>query len=88
MARMFGSGQLLTTTRQSWRTAATDVWYLWIIGVMGLVLATYFYTHPETWTMEAEWFYVVIFGTAGILASVAGAYRIYSRPRVSTVAPE
>lgn len=66
--------------RQTRRTAATDRWYLWTIAVAGLVLAVYFYTHPEIWTMRAEGFYVLIFGGASFLAAVAGAYRIYSRP--------
>jgi hypothetical protein len=66
--------------RQTRRTAATDRWYLWTITVVGLVLAVYFYTHPEIWAMRAEGFYVVIFGGASFLAAVAGVYRIYSRP--------
>jgi hypothetical protein len=70
--------------RQTRRAAATERWYLWAISVVGLVLAVYFYTHPETWTLQAEGFYVLIFGGAAFLAVVVGAYRIYSRPTYST----
>jgi hypothetical protein len=34
--------------------------------------------------MQAEGFYVLIFGGAAFLAVVVGAYRIYSRPTYST----
>lgn len=67
-------------SRQTRREAATDRWYLWVVAVVGLVLATYFYTHPEIWTMDAEMFYVWIFGGASVLAVLAGTYRVFSRP--------
>ena len=70
--------------RQTRRAAATDRWYLWTMAAVGLVLAVYFYTHPEIWTMRAEGFYVLIFATASFLAAVAGVYRIYSRPTYHT----
>jgi hypothetical protein len=70
-------------SRQTRRAATTDRWYLWTIAVVGTVLAVYFYTNPDIWTMQAEWFYVLIFGGAAFLSVVAGAYRIYSRPTYS-----
>lgn len=80
MTKIVESERGVITSRQTRRAAATDRWYLWVTAVAGLVLAAYFYTHPEIWTMRAEVFYVLIFGGAAFLALVAGAYRIYSRP--------
>lgn len=67
-------------SRQTRRAAAADWWYLWTSAVVGLVLAAYFYTHPDIWAMRAEGFYVLIFGGVAFLAFVAGVYTIYSRP--------
>jgi hypothetical protein len=83
MEKISESERVLITSRQTRRAAATDRWYLWITAVVGLVLATYFYTHPDIWTMRAEGFYVLIFGGAAFLAIVAGAYTIYSRPSLT-----
>ncbi|MEF8841631.1 MAG: hypothetical protein V5A62_08395 [Haloarculaceae archaeon] len=80
MAEASASELNVVPVRQTRRTAATDRWYLWTIAVAGLFIAVYFYTHPEIWTMQAERFYVLIFGGASFLAAVAGAYRIYNRP--------
>lgn len=74
------SGRSAIAARQTRRAAAVDRWYLWIASAVGIVLATYFYTHPEIWTMRAEGFYVLIFGTMAFLAFVAGLYTIYRRP--------
>jgi hypothetical protein len=84
MAKAVGSERSIIQSRQTRRAAATDRWYLWTIAVVGTVLAWYFYTNPDIWTMQAEGFYVLIFGGAAFLAVVVGAYRIYSRPTYST----
>lgn len=84
MAKVVPSDRGVIQSRQTRRAAATDRWYLWAVAVVGSVLAWYFYTHPDIWTMRAEVFYVLIFGCAALLAVVAGAYRIYSRPTYST----
>jgi hypothetical protein len=83
MSKGIGSGRDIIRTRQTRREAATDGWYLWLIAVVGLVLAVYFYTNPNIWPTRAEGFYVLIFGSAAFLAAVAGAYRIYRRPILS-----
>lgn len=87
MKKISESKRELITARQTRRAAAADRWYLWITAVVGLVLAAYFYTHPEIWTMRAEGFYVLIFGGAAFLTFVAGVYTIYSRPNL-TILPE
>jgi hypothetical protein len=84
MAKAVGSGRSIVQLRQTRRAAAIDRWYLWIVAVVGTVLAWYFYTNPDIWALQAEGFYVLIFGGAAFLAVVAGAYRIYSRPTYST----
>lgn len=83
MKKISESERGVIAARQTRRAAVTDRWYLWLAAVVGLVLAAYFYTHPEIWTMQAEWFYVLIFGGAAFLAIIAGAYTIYSRPTLS-----
>ena len=83
MAKSVESDRGIIKSRQTRRAAATDRWYLWTVAVVGTVLAWYFYTHPDIWTMQAEGFYVLIFGGAAFLAVVAGVYRIYSRPTYS-----
>jgi hypothetical protein len=78
------SKQDTLAVRQTRRTAATGVWYFWVIGVVTFALSAYFFTHPDIWGMNAEQFYVMIFGGASVLSIVAGAYTIYSRPKLST----
>ena len=80
MEKISESERGIIPPRQTRRAAAIDRWYLWTSAVVGLVLAAYFYTHPEIWTMRAEGFYVLIFGGAAFVAIVAGAYTIYTRP--------
>ena len=80
MAKAVESDRGIIQSRQTRRAAATDRWYLWTIAVVGLVLAWYFYTHPDIWAMRAEGFYVLIFGGVAFLAFLAGVYTIYSRP--------
>lgn len=80
MVKSSASGRRVIPPRQTRRAAAADRWYLWIVAIVGLVLATYFYMNPDIWTLRAEGFYVLIFGAAAFLALIAGVYRIYRRP--------
>ena len=80
MVKTAGRERSIIRSRQTRRAAATDGWYLWTIAVVGVVLAAYFFTNPDIWTMQAEGFYVLIFGVTAFLAVVVGVYRIYSRP--------
>lgn len=82
MEKISESKRGIISARQTRRAAAADGWYLWTSAVVGLVLAVYFYTHPEIWTMRAEGFYVLIFGSVAFLTFVAGVYTIYSRPKL------
>lgn len=82
MRKISESGRSVIAARQTRRAAAVDRWYLWVSAVVGLVLAQYFYTHPDIWTMRAEGFYVLIFGSVALLAFVAGVYTIYRRPNL------
>lgn len=77
------SGSVSIPSRQSRLTTALEVWFLWVIAAAGFVLAAYFYTHRGVWTTEAERWYIMIGGMASVVAIGYGAYRIYTRPRVS-----
>lgn len=73
----------VVAVRQTRMAAATGVWYLWVVGILALAASAYFFTHPETWTMDAEQFYVFIFAGTSFLAVLAAAYTVYSRPKLS-----
>ncbi|MGN8216087.1 hypothetical protein [Halococcus salifodinae] len=61
-------------------TAATSVWYLWVVAVVTAVVAGFFATSTVV-TTPAEPFYALIFGGVAVMAAGYGFYTVRERTR-------
>lgn len=63
----------------TWREAALDVWYAWVVGAAALVAAGYFSLSRQIWPHVGELFYALIFAVVAVAALGYGVYEVRSR---------
>lgn len=61
------------------RTAVTELWYMWAVSLLSVIAAVYFATTRDLVASPAEPFYAIIFGSIALITAVYGAYAVRQR---------
>lgn len=67
------------STGESWTAAISALWLAWVVAMVAIVLAAYFYVNDDILSTTAEKFYVIIFAGIALAAIVYGAYAVHDR---------